>query len=89
MANPEGFNKYVDPKKAHVVHEDMIEAIQNYDGTSDSIQRVFAARREKTKNGEPYHNGDHDAEYLETAQRLTMNYVMAGFKWPERPKKKG
>jgi hypothetical protein len=76
--------RYIDQKKHFVVHGDMQQAFDNYDGTDKSFREVMKARREKTERGEPYWNTDHDCEMEITARERSQHPL---FKFPARKKK--
>lgn len=74
--------KYVDRDKAFFCHPNVQEAYLNYNGDA----RAFAALMRELKEQDG-HQDDHDAEFAEAAERLTMNFVMSGAKpYPGRKK---
>jgi hypothetical protein len=77
--------RYIDQRKHFVVHGDMQDAFDNYDGTDKSFREVMKARREKTEKGEPYWDTTHDTEMRETAELRSKHPL---FKFPVRKKPK-
>lgn len=79
----ENKNKWVDPQKTFVVHEDILTAFQGYDGDPDHFKKVFKERDEAIANGEVYWNTDHDVEMAETARERSQQ---PGWEYPRRKK---
>lgn len=80
--------KYVDPQKQFVVHEDMIRAFKEYAaGNTLAFQEMAERRNDLVAQGYLYHNTDHDAEMFQTAKERTLNALANGWIWPKRHKK--
>lgn len=67
--------KYVDREKAFFLHPNVQTAYLEYDG--DAAKFAKTMRELKQRDG---HQVDHDEEMAETAERLTMQAIMGGFK---------
>ena len=65
--------KWVDTKKAFVVHPDMQEALMNYNPSRSSFKDCFNARDEAVEAGEEYWETDHDVEMAETARERSRH----------------
>jgi hypothetical protein len=78
--------RFVDPQEKFVVHEDMLDFFRNYQQGKSFQEQVGEKRDEKLKNGEPFHNPDHDEEMKETARNRTDNATCTGWVFPGRRK---
>lgn len=72
--------KWVDDKKAFVVHPDMRDGMMNYKPDGDSIGEVFKQRNEAVEKGEKYWNDIHDEEMEQTARERSMQPGLVDFK---------
>ena len=76
--------KWIDPDKEFVVHPDILESFQNYNGSGCSFASTFKARGEVLAHDPDmiYHDDSHDREMEETARERTRVYAAKGNKWP-------
>lgn len=65
---PERGNKFIDPKKKFVVHQDQEEWLWNYRGNDTPIESLFKLRAEALQNGVKFWDDTHDEEMKETAR---------------------
>lgn len=79
--------KWVNPRKAFVVHPDVAVARWEYGQNPRSIAQLLERREEQTLSGEIYWNTEHDEEMAETARERTQNASARGWKFPLRRKR--
>jgi len=82
-------NYLVNPRKAFVIHEDNIVALQEYrKGNKQAFKEMVEKRNALAEEGIPYWNTDHDAEMVEWAKERTDNAVIRGWKFPTVKRRK-
>ena len=74
--------RYVDSKKAFVVHPDIYRAFKDYrSGDQDSFKKVMENRDKILVNGEIFWDSNQDETFKQTAEERSS---FCGFKWPKR-----